>query len=130
CSGTSLPIDRPLTARLLGFPRVTQNALDTVGDRDFALDFTWACARVLLALGKLATDIVDFGAAELGVVTLDGAVSAGSSMMPQKKNPDVFELVRGKAALGVANVTHLLVLVKGLASGYNRDQQEDRRALL
>ena len=130
CSGSSLPIDRELTARLLGFPRVTINALDTVGDRDFALDFTWACARVLLALGKLSTDLVDFSTSEFGFVKLDGSVAAGSSMMPQKKNPDVFELVRGKSARGVANVTHMLTLVKGLASGYNRDQQEDRAALL
>ncbi len=130
CSGSSLPIDRELTARLLGFPRVTINALDTVGDRDFALDFTWACARVLLALGKLSTDVVDFSTSEFGLVKLDGSVAAGSSMMPQKKNPDVFELVRGKSARGIANVTHMLTLVKGLASGYNRDQQEDRAALL
>jgi argininosuccinate lyase len=130
CSGSSLPIDRTLTARLLGFPRITHNALDTVGDRDFALDLTWASARVMLALGKLSTDLVDFSTSEFAIVRLDGAIAAGSSMMPQKKNPDVFELVRGKSAHAVANVTHLLMLVKGLASGYNRDQQEDRRALL
>ena len=130
CSGSSLPIDRELTARLLGFPAVTTNALDTVGDRDFALDLVWACARVLLALGKLSTDLVDFSTSEFAFVKLDGSIAAGSSMMPQKKNPDVFELVRGKSAHSVANVTHMLTLVKGLASGYNRDQQEDRAALL
>lgn len=130
CSGTSLPIDRALTARLLGFPRLTHNALDTVGDRDFALDFTWATARVMLALGKLSADVVDFSTSEFGVVRLDAEIAAGSSMMPQKKNPDVFELVRGKAAHAVGNVAQMLVLVKGLASGYNRDQQEDRRAVL
>ena len=130
CSGSSLPIDRTVTARLLGFPRITHNALDTVGDRDFALDLTWACARVMLALGKLSTDVIDFSTSEFAVVRLDGEIAAGSSMMPRKKNPDVFELIRGKSAHAVANVTHLLMLVKGLASGYNRDQQEDRRALL
>ncbi len=130
CSGTSLPIDRLLTARLLGFPGVTQNALDTVGDRDFALDFTWAVARTLLALSRLATDVIDYASAEFGLVALDGSIAAGSSMMPQKKNPDVFELVRGQSGRAIGNVSALMVLVKGLPTGYNRDLQEDRRALL
>jgi len=130
CSGSSLPIDRPLVARLLGFPRLSQNALDTVGHRDFALDWTWAAARVLLALGKLSADLVDGATTEFGLVKLDGAIAAGSSMMPQKKNPDVFELVRGKSARGIGNVVALLTLVKGLPSGYNRDQQEDRQTVL
>jgi argininosuccinate lyase len=130
CSGTSLPIDRTIVAELLRFPRITHNALDTVGDRDFALDFAWAGARVLLALGKVAADLVDFSTAEFGLVKLDGRVATGSSMMPQKKNPDIFELVRGKSSRGIGNVVALLTLVKGLPSGYNRDQQEDRGALL
>jgi argininosuccinate lyase len=127
CSGTSLPIDRRLVARLLHFPRPTLNALDTVGDRDFALDFTWSMARIVLSLGKAASDLVDMAAQ--GLVRLGDSISAGSSMMPQKKNPDVFELLRSKAALGIGDVVALLVLVKGLPSGYNRDQQDDRRAL-
>jgi argininosuccinate lyase len=130
CSGSSLPIDRALVARLLGFPRVTANALDTVGDRDFALDWTWAGARICLALARIASDVIDFATSEFGFVTLDGAIAAGSSMMPQKKNPDIFELVRGKSARGIGNVVSLLALVKGLPSGYNRDQQEDREAIL
>ena len=130
CSGTSLPIDRELVRELLGFSRVSRNALDTVGDRGFALDYTFSAARVLLALGKLAADVVDFATSEFSLVTLDGSIAAGSSMMPQKKNPDVFELVRGKTARAVGNVTALLTLVKGLPSGYNRDQQEDRQPIL
>jgi argininosuccinate lyase len=130
CSGTSLPIDRALVARLLAPWAPTQNALHTVGDRDFALDWTWATARTLLALGRIASDIVDFSTSEFALVKLGSAIAAGSSMMPQKKNPDVFELVRGKAARGAGNVVALLTLMKGLASGYNRDQQEDRRPLL
>ena len=129
CSGTSLAIDRALVARLLAMP-VTANALDTVGDRGFALDFTWSVARVLLALGKIAADVVDYSTREFALVTLDGEIAAGSSMMPQKKNADVFELVRAKSARGIGNVVALLTLVKGLPSGYNRDQQEDRAALL
>jgi argininosuccinate lyase len=130
CSGTSLPIDRALVARLFAPWSPTRNALHTVGDRDFALDWTWAAARVVLALGRAASDLVDFSTSEVALVKLGGAIAAGSSMMPQKKNPDVFELVRGKGARAAANVVALLTLMKGLASGYNRDQQEDRLALL
>jgi argininosuccinate lyase len=130
CSGTSLPIDRALVARLFAPWEPTRNALHTVGDRDFALDWSWGAARAVLALGRLASDVVDFSTSEFGLVQLDGAIAAGSSMMPQKKNPDVFELVRGKSARAVGNVVALLTLMKGLASGYNRDQQEDRLPLL
>ena len=130
CSGTSLPIDRALVARLLAFPRLTENALDTVGDRDFALDWVWGGARASLSLARIAADVIDFSTSEWGYVTLDGSIAAGSSMMPQKKNPDVFELLRGSAAGAVGDVTSLLTLVKGLPSGYNRDQQHDRRPLL
>jgi argininosuccinate lyase len=130
CSGTSLPIDRALLARLFAPWEPTRNALHTVGDRDFALDFTWSVARVMLALGRVATDVVDFATSEFALVKLDGSIAAGSSMMPQKKNPDVFELIRGKSARSVGNVVALLALMKGLASGYNRDQQEDRLPLL
>jgi argininosuccinate lyase len=130
CSGTSLPIDRALVARLFAPWKATRNALHTVGDRDFALDWAWSAARVVLALGRIATDVVDFSTSEFGLVKLGGAIAAGSSMMPQKKNPDVFELVRGKSARSVGNVVAMLVLMKGLASGYNRDQQEDRLPIL
>jgi argininosuccinate lyase len=130
CSGTSLPVDRALVARLFAPWEPTRNALHTVGDRDFGLDFTWAAARVLLALGRIGADVVDFATSEFALVKLGGAIAAGSSMMPQKKNPDVFELVRGKSARGVGNVVAMLTLMKGLASGYNRDQQEDRLPLL
>jgi argininosuccinate lyase len=130
CSGTSLPIDRALVARLLAFPALTANALDTVGDRDFLLDYAYAGVRVLLALGKLSTDLIDFATNEFALVRLGGEISAGSSMMPQKKNPDIFELTRAKTSRGVGNVVALLTLVKGLGSGYNRDQQEDRAPTL
>ncbi len=130
CSGSSLPIDRAYVARLLGFPRTTTNALDTVHDRDFALDVVYGCARANFACAQIAADVVDFSTAEFALVKLDGEISAGSSMMPQKKNPDVFELARGKAAGAAGDVTSMLALVRGLPSGYNRDQQEDRGPLL
>jgi argininosuccinate lyase len=130
CSGTSLPIDRALVARLFAPWEPTRNALQTVGDRDFALDWTWGVARVVMALGRVAADVVDFSTSEFGLVKLDGAIAAGSSMMPQKKNPDLFELVRGKSSRAVGNLVAMLTLMKGLASGYNRDQQDDRLPLL
>lgn len=130
CSGTSLPIDRRMVAELLGFGGVTANALDTIGDRDFVLDWAWAGARVLLALSRLSTDVVDFTTSEFAFLRIGDAVAAGSSMMPQKKNPDIFELARAKSARGVGNVVSMLTLVKGLPTGYNRDAQDDRQAVL
>jgi argininosuccinate lyase len=130
CSGTSLPIDRDVVAELLAFDSVSINALDTIGNRDFVLDWTWAAARVLLALSRLSTDVIDFTTSEFGFLKIGDAIAAGSSMMPQKKNPDIFELVRAKTAGGVGNVMSMLTLVKGLPSGYNRDFQDDRQAVL
>ena len=130
CSGTSLPIDRSVVCHLLGFSSVTANALDTIGDRDFVLDWTWAGARVLLALSRLSTDVIDFTTSEFAFLRIGDAVAAGSSMMPQKKNPDMFELVRAKSAHGVGHVMSMLTLVKGLPTGYNRDFQDDRPAVL
>ncbi|HLV60623.1 MAG TPA: argininosuccinate lyase [Fredinandcohnia sp.] len=129
-AGTTLPIDRELTRRLLRFTDLTENGLDTVGDRDFALDFAYATARFLLHAGRLSADLVDYASAEFGFVRLDGEIACGSSLMPQKRNPDVFELVRGKSARGIGNLVTLLSLVKGLPGGYQRDLQEDRLPLL
>lgn len=128
--GTSLPIDRHVTRELLHFPRLTLNGLDTVGDRDFALDFTYAAARCLLHASRVATDFIDFASSEFRFLTLDGDIACGSSMMPQKRNPDLFEIIRGKSGRAVANLTQLCVTVKGLPAGYNRDLQEDRQPLL
>lgn len=130
CSGTSLPIDRTVVAGLLELGGLTANALDTIGDRDFELDWTWAGARVLLALSRLATDVIDFTTSEFAFLRIGDAIAAGSSMMPQKKNPDVFELVRGKSSRGVANLAGLVTLVKGLPTGYARDLQDDRQSAL
>jgi argininosuccinate lyase len=129
-SGTSLGIDRELTRTLLGFDGATLNGLDTVGDRDFALDYLYATARLMVHASRLSTDLIDFTTSEFGFATLSGDISMGSSMMPQKKNPDVFELLRGKSGKAIGNLVGLLVTVKGLPGGYNRDLQEDRAALL
>jgi argininosuccinate lyase len=129
-SGTSLPIDREITRTLLRFPAMTANGLDTVGDRDFALDFAYAAARTLLHASRIATDVIDFATSEFGYLRLDDEIAMGSSMMPQKRNPDLFELIRGKTGRAVGNLNALLVTVKGLPGGYNRDLQEDRLPLL
>ncbi|HEY5677127.1 MAG TPA: lyase family protein, partial [Myxococcales bacterium] len=128
--GTSLPIDREQVRRLLRFGQVTLNGLDTVGDRDFALDFSYAAAKSLLHASRIAADVIDFSTAEFGYVRLDDEIAMGSSMMPQKRNPDLFELIRGKCGRAVGNLASLLVTVKGLPGGYNRDLQEDRQPLL
>jgi argininosuccinate lyase len=129
-AGTSLPTDREITRELLGFSRLTLNGLDTVGDRDFALDYLYAAARFFLHASRLATDMVDFTSAEFGYARLDGEIALGSSMMPQKRNPDVFELVRARSGRAIGNLVGLLVTVKGLPAGYSRDLQEDRGPLL
>lgn len=129
-AGTTLPTDRRITQRLLGFQGLTRNGLDTVGDRDFALDYAYAASRLLLHTSRIATDFVDFSTSEFGFVALDDEIACGSSMMPQKKNPDVFELVRGKSGQATGNLMSLLVTLKGLPGGYNRDQQEDRAPIL
>ncbi len=129
-AGTSLPIDREHTRRLLQFESLTDNGLDTVGDRDFALDFSYAAARCALHMSRLATDIIDFSSVEFGFIHLSDAISFGSSMMPQKRNPDLFELLRGKSAHAIGSLMNLMVMMKGLPGGYNRDLQEDRRVIL
>jgi argininosuccinate lyase len=129
-AGTSLPIDRETVRKLLRFERLTANGLDTVGDRDFALDFAYAAARTLLHASRMATDVIDFCTAEFGYLQLDDEIAMGSSMMPQKRNPDLFELIRGKCGRAIGNLNALLVTVKGLPGGYNRDLQEDRQPLL
>lgn len=129
-AGSTLPVDRELTAQLLGFDGPTSNAMDTVGDRDFVTDYLYAASRFLVHASRMSTDMVDFSTSEFGFIELDDEIACGSSMMPQKKNPDVFELVRGKSAPQIGALVSLLVTAKGLPSGYNRDLQEDRRPLL
>lgn len=128
--GTSLPIERDVVRELLAFDALTLNGMDTVGDRDFALDFAYLSARALLHASRVATDVIDFCTAEFGYVQLDDQIAMGSSMMPQKRNPDLFELIRGKSGRAVGNLDALLVTMKGLPGGYNRDLQEDRQPLL
>jgi argininosuccinate lyase len=125
-AGTPHPIDRHLTASELGFEGVTRNSMDTVSNRDFAAEFLFASALSQVHLSRLAEDIVLWATSEFSFVTLPDAFATGSSMMPQKKNPDSAELVRGKTGRMIGNLTSLLVTLKGLPMTYNRDLQEDK----
>jgi argininosuccinate lyase len=125
-AGTTLPIDRRYVARLLGFPRVSRNSIDAVGDRDFVLEFLAASAIVFVHLSRLAEELVLWSSTEFGFIELPDRYCTGSSMMPQKKNPDVPELVRGKAGRVFGHLQALLTIMKGLPLAYNRDLQEDK----
>jgi argininosuccinate lyase len=131
-AGTTLPIDREFTAKALGFvdakgrPRVTQNSMDTVADRDLFIEFAAACALFGVHLSRIAEDLILWSSAEFRFVDLPDAFCTGSSLMPQKKNPDSCELLRGKSARLQGNLHTLLTLAKGLPLTYNRDLQEDK----
>ena len=131
-AGTTLRIDREFTAQQLGFvdaagrPRVTQNSMDAVGDRDVFVEFAAACALTGVHCSRLAEDLILWASQEFNFVDLPDAFCTGSSLMPQKKNPDALELIRGKSARLQGNLHTLLVLVKGLPLTYNRDLQEDK----
>jgi argininosuccinate lyase len=128
-AGSTLPMDRLAMARELGFAAVTPNALDAVGGRDVAAEFVFACAQLQTHLSRLAEDLIWYSAPEIGFVTLPEAFTTGSSLMPQKKNPDALELLRGKAARVQGDLTRLLVLQKALAVSYQKDLQEDKEAV-
>ena len=128
-AGTGFPIDRNMTAATLGFEGVCSNSLDAVSDRDFILEFCGAVALMMVHLSRMAEELVLWASQHFGFVDLGDAFCTGSSIMPQKKNPDVAELVRGRSGRAVGNLTALLVLMKGQPLAYNRDNQEDKQPL-
>jgi len=128
-AGASLPLDREAMAKDLGFAAVSPAALDAVMDRDFAVELVSCCAQLQTHLARLSEDLIHFASPEYGFVALPEAFTTGSSLMPQKKNPDALELVRGKAARVDAALLRLLVLLKGLPAGYQKDLQEDKEAV-
>jgi argininosuccinate lyase len=125
-AGSTLPVDPEATANLLGLDLVYDNSLDAVSDRDFVAEFVFALALLLSHLSRLGEEIVLWSTQEFGFVRIADGWATGSSMMPQKKNPDVAELLRGRSARGLAAVTGMLALLKGLPLAYNRDLQEDK----
>ena len=128
-AGNSLAIDRNAIARELGFSRITANSLDAVSDRDFAVDYLFALTGIATHLSRLAEDFVLFASQEFSYVILPDEFSTGSSLMPQKKNPDAWELIRGKSGRITGALLGLLMTLKGLPTGYQRDLQEDKEAL-
>ena len=125
-AGTSFPIDRHATAAALGFARPTANSIDSVSDRDFALDFLMAATQCSLHLSRLAEELIIWSSAQFGFVHLSDAFSTGSSIMPQKRNPDAAELVRGHAGRIAGAMTSLVVTMKGLPLAYSKDMQDDK----
>lgn len=125
-AGTGLPVDRAATSAALGFAGTTANSMDTSGDRDYAIEFTSACAMIQLHLSRLSEELVLWSSQEFSFAELPDKFCTGSSIMPQKKNPDIPELIRGKSGRVVGSLMSLLVLVKGLPLTYNRDLQEDK----
>jgi argininosuccinate lyase len=128
-AGCPFPIDRDFLRSELGFSRISENSLDAVSDRDWICDLAYAGAMIGVHLSRLGEDIVLFSSTELGFLRLSDGYSTGSSLMPQKRNPDVAELARGKSGRLIGDLTAMLTLLKGLPTGYNRDLQEDKEAL-
>ena len=128
-AGSGFPFDRERMARELGFSGVTANSMDVAGDRDFALDFLYSASVTMLHLSRLAEDWILYSSEEFGLLELGDEVTSGSSLMPQKKNPDSLELIRGKAGRVTGCLHALLMTVKGLPLTYNRDLQEDKEAV-
>jgi argininosuccinate lyase len=128
-AGTSFPIDREELATALGFEGLSRNSLDAVSDRDFCVEFLSASALIMVHLSRLAEDIILYATSEFGFFELGDAIATGSSLMPQKKNPDSMELVRGKAGRVFGDLMALLTTLKGLPLAYNKDMQEDKEAV-
>lgn len=128
-AGTGFPVDRKMTADALGFEAVSGNSLDAVSDRDFAVEFCAVVALLMVHLSRIAEELVLWASQHLGFVDLGDAFCTGSSIMPQKKNPDVAELVRGRSGRAAGNLVSLVVLMKGQPLAYNRDNQEDKQPL-
>ncbi|HSS22162.1 MAG TPA: argininosuccinate lyase [Pyrinomonadaceae bacterium] len=128
-AGSSFPLDREAVAKELGFAGVSANSLDAVSDRDFGVEFLSACSLIMVHLSRLAEEVVIYSTSEFGFFELSDTVATGSSLMPQKKNPDSMELVRGKAGRVFGHNLSLLATLKGLPLAYNKDMQEDKEAI-
>ena len=128
-AGTTYPIDRTITARLLGFDRITNNSLDGVSDRDYCIELASVLSIIMVHLSRFSEEIIMWCSWEFKFIELDDAFSTGSSIMPQKKNPDIAELVRGKSGRVFGDTMTLLTIMKGIALAYNKDMQEDKEAI-
>ena len=128
-AGSTLPIDREMTSELLGFKNPTRNSLDTVAQRDYMTDYHYFASVLMIHISRLCNDLITWNSQEFGFIVLPDEFCTGSSMMPQKKNPDILELSRGKTGQVIGNFIDILITLKGLPMTYNRDLQEDKRGL-
>jgi argininosuccinate lyase len=128
-AGSAFPVSRVLLKEELGFHAISQNSIDATGDRDFVAETLFACTMTAVHCSRIAEDLIIYGSGEFGFVKFGDGFSTGSSMMPQKRNPDVFELARGSGARVLGDLVSLLGTIKGLPSGYSKDLQDDKRAL-
>jgi len=125
-AGTTFPIDRKFTAKILGFEHVSENSIDSVSDRDFAIETVSVLTLIMIHLSRFAEDLIIWNSQEFKFIEIDDSFCTGSSIMPQKKNPDILELVRGKSGRVFGNLSALMMIMKGLPLSYNRDMQEDK----
>ena len=128
-AGTSFPLDRNYVAKLLNFPEISENSLDAVSDRDFSVEFCSASSLLMMHLSRMSEELIIWSSSEFSFIELDDSFCTGSSIMPQKKNPDVPELVRGKTGRVYGNLVSLLTMLKSLPLAYNKDMQEDKEPL-
>lgn len=128
-AGTDFPIDRRMTASLLSFSEISQNSVDAVSDRDFVAEYIFCCSTVMTHLSRFCEDLIIYSTDEFGFIDISDAYSTGSSIMPQKKNPDIPELIRGKTGRVYGSLTAILTVIKGIPTSYNKDLQEDKEAL-
>ena len=129
CTGSGYELDRKLLKKILKFKNTDSNSMDIVGNRDFIMDFIYSLSKIMLNLSKFCEDLIIFNTSEFSFIEIDEAFCTGSSIMPQKKNPDILELIRGKSALIIGSIMQSMILMKGLPSTYNRDLQEDKKIM-
>jgi argininosuccinate lyase len=129
CAGSGYSIDRELLAGLLKFKKTADNSMDIVGSRDFIIDLVYTCSMIMLHLSRFCEDLIIYNSDEFSYIDIEESYCTGSSIMPQKKNPDILELIRGKSSIVIGNLVQLMILLKALPSTYNRDLQEDKKIL-
>ncbi len=130
CTGSGYPINTGLLAEILKFGSTGKNSMDIVSNRDFMVDFAYCCTMIMLNLSRFCEDLIIYNSQEFSYINIDESFCTGSSIMPQKKNPDILELIKGKSAVAIGNIVQILTLLKGLPSTYNSDMQEDKKIIL
>jgi argininosuccinate lyase len=129
CAGSGYGLDREMISKILKFKNISSNSMDIVGDRDFIVDLVYSCSMIMIHLSRLSEDLIIYNSNEFSYIDIEDSFCTGSSIMPQKKNPDLFELIRGKSSIVTGNLVQIMMILKALPSTYNRDLQEDKKIL-